>query len=129
VQRRDRFNSGTRERGSDSDRRMRAPFPVAVWSWNAALALVCGNSIVWKPSEKTPLTALATDALFGRALRRFKAEGGAAPDGLSAVLVGGREIGEALVNNPRVPWSRQPARPRWDAPSLPSSRNVSPAQF
>src|SRR6202048_4094062 len=78
-------------------------FPVAVWSWNAALALVCGNSVVWKPSEKTPLTALAADALFGRALRRFKADGGSAPDGLSAVLVGGREIGEALVHNPRVP--------------------------
>ena len=78
-------------------------FPVAVWSWNAALALVCGNSIVWKPSEKTPLTALATDALLARALRRFKAAGGVAPDGLSAVLIGGREIGEALVNHPRVP--------------------------
>ena len=78
-------------------------FPVAVWSWNAALALVCGNSVVWKPSEKTPLTALAADALFRRALRRFKADGGSAPDGLSAVLIGGREIGEALVNNPRVP--------------------------
>ena len=78
-------------------------FPVAVWSWNAALALVCGNSIVWKPSEKTPLTALATDALFARALKRFKADGGAAPDGLSAVLVGGREIGDTLVNNTRVP--------------------------
>lgn len=47
-------------------------FPVAVWSWNAALALVCGNSIVWKPSEKTPLTALATDALFARALKRLQ---------------------------------------------------------
>src|SRR5712675_2298133 len=78
-------------------------FPVAVWAWNAALALVCGNSIVWKPSEKTPLTALATEALFGRALKRFKADGGSAPDGLSAVLIGGREIGEALVNNARVP--------------------------
>ncbi len=78
-------------------------FPVAVWSWNAALALVCGNSIVWKPSEKTPLTALATEALFGRGLRRFTADGGSAPDGLSTVLVGGREIGEALVNNARVP--------------------------
>ena len=52
---------------------------------------------------ETPLTALAADALFARALRRFKADGGSAPDGLSAVLVGGREIGEALVNNPRVP--------------------------
>ena len=39
-------------------------FPVAVWAWNAALALVCGNTLVWKPSEKTPLTALATQALF-----------------------------------------------------------------
>jgi len=78
-------------------------FPVAVWSWNAALALVCGNSIVWKPSEKTPLTALATDALFERALIRFKADGGSAPDDLSTVLIGEREIGEALVDHPRVP--------------------------
>ena len=46
-------------------------FPVAVWSWNAALALVCGNTVVWKPSEKTPLTALATQALFERAVKRF----------------------------------------------------------
>ncbi|NGO91394.1 MAG: aldehyde dehydrogenase family protein, partial [Halomonas sp.] len=46
-------------------------FPVAVWAWNAAIALVCGNSVVWKPSEKTPLTALATDALLARALARF----------------------------------------------------------
>src|SRR5260370_10632152 len=78
-------------------------FPVAVWAWNAALALVCGSSTGWKPSEKTPLTALATDALFGRALKRFKADGGSAPDGLSAVLLGGREIGEALVKHPKVP--------------------------
>ncbi len=78
-------------------------FPVAVWSWNAALGLVCGNSIVWKPSEKTPLTALATQALFQRALNRFKEAGGVAPDGLSAVLLGGREIGEILVNNTKVP--------------------------
>lgn len=78
-------------------------FPVAVWSWNAALALICGNSIVWKPSEKTPLTALATEALFDRALARFKAEDGTAPDGLSAVLFGGREIGEILVDHAKVP--------------------------
>jgi hypothetical protein len=78
-------------------------FPVAVWSWNAALALVCGNSIVWKPSEKTPLTALATEALFGRALARFKVDGASAPDGLSAVFIGGREIGEVLVNDTKVP--------------------------
>lgn len=78
-------------------------FPVAVWSWNAALALVCGNSIVWKPSEKTPLTALAVEALFGRALARFEQESGVAPKGLSAVLFGARDIGEVLVDHPRVP--------------------------
>ena len=77
-------------------------FPVAVWAWNAALALVCGNSIVWKPSEKAPLTALATQALLGNALTRFKENGGTAPDGLSTVLFGGREIGEALVDHPKV---------------------------
>ncbi|MBC7770699.1 MAG: aldehyde dehydrogenase family protein [Phycisphaerales bacterium] len=77
-------------------------FPVAVWAWNAALALVCGNAIVWKPSEKTPLTAAATQALFERALVRFRAEGGAAPEGLSALLQGGRAVGEALVDHPRV---------------------------
>lgn len=78
-------------------------FPVAVWSWNAALAFVCGNSCVWKPSEKTPLTALATHALFDKALARFKAEGGTVPDGLSALIIGGREIGELLVDHPKVP--------------------------
>ncbi len=74
-------------------------FPVAVWSWNAALALVCGNSIVWKPSEKTPLCALATHALFERACQRF----GDAPPALSTVLIAGREIGELLADHPRVP--------------------------
>jgi len=78
-------------------------FPVAVWSWNAALALVCGNSVVWKPSEKTPLTALATTALFDRAAGRFAAAGGTLPANLSTVLIGGRAIGEALVDHPRVP--------------------------
>ncbi len=74
-------------------------FPVAVWSWNAALALVCGDAVVWKPSEKTPLTALAVQALFERAASRF----GGAPEGLSAVLIGGQDIGEALVDHPNVP--------------------------
>ncbi|MBB3610706.1 aldehyde dehydrogenase family protein [Rhizobium sp. BK602] len=74
-------------------------FPVAVWAWNAALAIVCGNSVVWKPSEKTPLTALASQALFERALARF----GDAPEGLSQVLVGDRAIGEVLVDHPKVP--------------------------
>ena len=74
-------------------------FPVAVWSWNSALALVCGDTCVWKPSEKTPLTALAVQALFERATARF----GGAPEGLSAVVIGGREVGEALVEHPLVP--------------------------
>jgi aldehyde dehydrogenase (NAD+) len=73
-------------------------FPVAVWSWNAALALVCGNPVLWKPSEKTPLTALATQALFLRAAARF----GEIPDGLSQVLLGGREVGEAVVEDRRI---------------------------
>jgi len=73
-------------------------FPVAVWAWNAAIALVCGNSVVWKPSEKTPLTALATQAIFERALARF----GDAPEGLAQLLIGGREVGEALVDDTRV---------------------------
>jgi aldehyde dehydrogenase (NAD+) len=78
-------------------------FPVAVWSWNAALALVCGNSTVWKPSEKTPLTALATQAVFEKAVKRFVAEGGVAPENLSTVIIGGREIGEVLVDHAKVP--------------------------
>ncbi len=74
-------------------------FPVAVWSWNAALALVCGDPVVWKPSEKTPLTALAVQAALDRAAVRF----GDAPAGLSQVLIGGVEVGEALVKDPRLP--------------------------
>ena len=73
-------------------------FPVAVWSWNAALALVCGDPVVWKPSEKTPLTALAVQALFERAAKRF----GGASEGLSSVIIGGREVGEALVGADKV---------------------------
>jgi aldehyde dehydrogenase (NAD+) len=73
-------------------------FPVAVWSWNAALALVCGDPVVWKPSEKTPLTALAVQAVVERAMRRF----GDAPAGLAGVLIGGRDVGEALVDDGRV---------------------------
>ena len=78
-------------------------FPVAVWAWNAALALVCGDACVWKPSEKTPLTALATQALFERALQRFRTAGGEAPAGLSQVILGFADVGEALVDDPRVP--------------------------
>jgi aldehyde dehydrogenase (NAD+) len=74
-------------------------FPVAVWSWNAAIALVCGDPIVWKPSEKTPLTALAVQAILERAATKF----GAAPPGLSAVAIGGAELGQTLADDARVP--------------------------
>ena len=77
-------------------------FPVAVWSWNAALALVAGDPVLWKPSEKTPLTALATQALFEQALAAYRADGHAAPEGLSQVLIGGAAVGEALVDDARV---------------------------
>ena len=73
-------------------------FPVAVWSWNAALAFVCGDPVVWKPSEKTPLTALAVRAIVASAADKF----GRAPDGLHEVLIGGRDIGKALVEDQRV---------------------------
>ena len=73
-------------------------FPVAVWAWNAALALVCGDPLVWKPSEKTPLTAEAVMVLMRRALERF----GDAPAGLVQLVQGGRETGEALVDDPRI---------------------------
>jgi len=75
-------------------------FPVAVWCWNAALALVCGDPVIWKPSEKTPLTALATMRIVERALTRF---GSDAPDGLVQCVIGGAAIGEALVESPDVP--------------------------
>ncbi len=74
-------------------------FPVAVWSWNAALALVCGDPVVWKPSERTPLTALACQALFRRAAARF----GDAPDGLLEVVVGGADRARQLAEDPRLP--------------------------
>jgi aldehyde dehydrogenase (NAD+) len=73
-------------------------FSVAVWAWNAALALVCGDPVIWKPSEKTPLCAEAVMALMRRALERF----GDAPDGLVQLVQGGREVGEALVDDPRI---------------------------
>ena len=75
-------------------------FPVAVWSWNAALALVCGDPVIWKPSEKTPLTALACQRIFERAVARFGAD---APADLLIVVNGGRDVGEALVASPLVP--------------------------
>src|SRR6202008_4275435 len=75
-------------------------FPVAVWAWNAALAIVCGNSVIWKPSEKTPLTALATQKLFARSQSMFDND---AQMALSQVIQGGRAVGEALAQDSRVP--------------------------
>jgi len=75
-------------------------FPVAVWGWNAMLALVCGDSVLWKPSEKAPLCALGTQALLGRALVGFDE----APTGLSQVLLTGDiDVVRRLVDSPQVP--------------------------
>lgn len=73
-------------------------FPVAVWSWNTAIALVCGNSLIWKPSEKSPLTAMACAKILERALARF----GEAPANLHQLAIGGREVGETLVASNKV---------------------------
>lgn len=74
-------------------------FPVAPWAWNAALALVCGNPVIWKPSEKTPLCALATLKIFEKAAARF----GDAPEHLLQVIIGGSDAGQALVESRDVP--------------------------
>lgn len=82
-------------------------FPVAVWAWNAALALVCGDPVLWKPSEKTPLCALATQAIFEEALEEFlsvKSGMRNVAGGLSQILLGDRHTaGKALVEDPRIP--------------------------
>lgn len=72
-------------------------FPAAVWSWNTAIALVCGDSVVWKPSDLTPLTSLACSHLLDRA-----AEDVGAPRDVHRLLLAGRDIGETLVDDPRV---------------------------
>src|SRR5206468_6438748 len=72
-------------------------FPVAVWAWNAAVALVCGDPVVWKPSELTPLTAIAVQNIVNKVLE---------PAGLAGALnlvVGGRDIGAALAADARLP--------------------------
>ncbi|MCC7305699.1 MAG: aldehyde dehydrogenase family protein [Alphaproteobacteria bacterium] len=78
-------------------------FPVAVWAWNAALALVCGDPVVWKPSEKTPLTALACQNLFERTVKKYRAAGFKAPEDLSQVIIGQRDVGEALARHKAFP--------------------------
>ncbi len=74
-------------------------FPVAVWSWNAAVGLVCGDSLLWKPSEKTPLVAVATHAILEKVMVEFEQT----PAGLSHLLLGGADIGAVLVDSPKVP--------------------------
>ncbi len=79
-------------------------FPVAVWSWNAALALVCGDPVVWKPSEKTPLTAFACQAIFATTCARYtQSTGHALPEGLLHVLVGDATVGAWMVTDTRLP--------------------------
>ena len=74
-------------------------FPVAVWAWNTALALACGDPCIWKPSEKTPMVALACQALLDRAIAKFGAD---APEGLANVIVGMRDVGEQMVDDSRI---------------------------
>ena len=72
-------------------------FPAAVWSWNTAIALVCGDPVIWKPSELAPLTALASHAILAQAIADCDA-----PADLSQVLIGGSDVGQALVDHPGV---------------------------
>src|SRR5205823_5217643 len=74
-------------------------FPVAVWSWNAALALVCGNAVVWKPSEKASLCAYAIQSIFQGAAKKF----GGVPAGLSSCLIGDGLLGEQIVDSSLIP--------------------------
>ncbi|MCY1498579.1 Aldehyde dehydrogenase, thermostable [compost metagenome] len=73
-------------------------FPVAVWSWNTALAWVCGNVCVWKPSEKTPLTAIACQHIIAKVLQENNM-----PEGISNLLIGDRSVGEQLSADSRIP--------------------------
>ncbi|MBL1242737.1 MAG: aldehyde dehydrogenase family protein [OCS116 cluster bacterium] len=69
-------------------------FPVAVWAWNTALALICGDSVIWKPSEKTPVTALACQKILLEAMVEFGAD---APENLSQLIIGERDAGAQMV--------------------------------
>ena len=74
-------------------------FPVAVWAWNAAIAWVCGDPVVWKPSEKTPLTAIACQTLFAQTL----ADNPKVPPAISNLIVGGADVGQSLAVSPHLP--------------------------
>jgi len=79
-------------------------FPVAVWAWNAALALVCGNAVIWKPSEKTPVTALVVQSLFIKAVTRFSQQHpDVVPQHLCQVLIGRADIGQVISQSQMVP--------------------------
>ncbi len=73
-------------------------FPVAVWSWNTMLAWVCGNVCVWKPSEKTPLCAVACQNITAKVFKKNNV-----PEGVNNLIVGGREVGEWMSNDTRIP--------------------------
>lgn len=73
-------------------------FPVAVWSWNAALAFVCGDVCIWKPSEKAPISAIAAQNLFTQILKENNL-----PEGISNLVIGDAEVGKLLTNDTRVP--------------------------
>lgn len=78
-------------------------FPAAVWSWNAALALMCGDTVMWKPSELTPLTALACQSLFEQAVVQYESEKKEKlPEHISQLVLGGREVGAQLVADERI---------------------------
>src|SRR5688500_4746967 len=74
-------------------------FPVAVWAWNAMLAWVCGDPVVWKPSEKTPLTAIACQNIVAEVM----ADMPEVPPGISCVVIGGADVGEALAASEQLP--------------------------
>ena len=78
-------------------------FPVAVWAWNAALAFVCGNPVIWKPSDKTPIAALACQKIMERAVLKFRKAGHEIPDNLNQIIICGRAVAVAMVNDRRVP--------------------------
>ncbi len=73
-------------------------FPVAVWAWNTSLALVCGDTVIWKPSEKTPLSALASQQLLLEALKSC----GQYQEGISSVVIGEKDLGKSLVADRRI---------------------------
>jgi aldehyde dehydrogenase (NAD+) len=73
-------------------------FPVAVWAWNALIAAVCGDAILWKPSEKAPLSALATFSLLRRVIQRYEV-----PEGVFSIVIGDATLGQRMAADPRLP--------------------------